>query len=321
MKEIGGYLELESLISKPYHKDCICLNSGRAALKYLLINKNIKKIYLPFYLCESVYNYINVAPLEIEFYHIDINFHPILISPEPEAYIYIVNHYGVLTNSSLLRLKEKFKNVIIDNTHSFFLEPLKGVNTIYSCRKFFGVPDGAYLYSNIENNLELEDNKITKHLSHIIGRKEYSASAFYEQYVNNDKYFERSPIKNMSFFTKTILGAIDYDNVKNKRATNFAHLRKHLDKFNLMHDILLGSISDGPFCYPFLVEDAILLRNKLINHNIYIPFLWPNVKTTNGANDIESNLSKNILPIPCDQRYNMSDMDIIINIIKDEKLI
>lgn len=39
--------------------------------------------------------------------------------------------------------------IILDNTQSFFQKPISGIDTIYSCRKYFGVPDGAYLSTNI----------------------------------------------------------------------------------------------------------------------------------------------------------------------------
>ena len=44
--------------------------------------------------------------------------------------------------------------------------------------------------------------------------------------------------------------------------------------------------------------------------------LWPNVKEDLCATDTEYQLSDNILPIPCDQRYTVDDMNYIIKIIK-----
>ena len=54
MKEIGGYFELENLISNEYHKNLLALNSGRNALSYILKSKKIEKIYIPYYLCDSI---------------------------------------------------------------------------------------------------------------------------------------------------------------------------------------------------------------------------------------------------------------------------
>ena len=54
MKEIGGYFGLEQLISNEYYKDLIPLNNGRNALLYLLKARNIKKLYIPYYLVNVV---------------------------------------------------------------------------------------------------------------------------------------------------------------------------------------------------------------------------------------------------------------------------
>ena len=56
MKEIGGYFGLEQLVSNEYYKDLVSLNNGRNALLYLLKVRGIKKIYIPYYLCNSVSN-------------------------------------------------------------------------------------------------------------------------------------------------------------------------------------------------------------------------------------------------------------------------
>ena len=71
MKEIGGYFGLEQLISNEYYKDFIDLNTGRNALLYVLKARKIKKLYIPFYLCDSVSNMCIRQGYEFEFYYIN----------------------------------------------------------------------------------------------------------------------------------------------------------------------------------------------------------------------------------------------------------
>ena len=83
---------------------------------------------------------------EIEFYHMDEGLHPVLEErtlPEGE-YLYLVNYYGQLTDDKIRKYKKIYGNIIVDHTHAFFQKPLPGVDTLYSCRKFLGVSDGAY---------------------------------------------------------------------------------------------------------------------------------------------------------------------------------
>ena len=49
MNEIGGYIELDELISNEYYPDLIALNTARNALVYLVRSKGVEKIYIPYF--------------------------------------------------------------------------------------------------------------------------------------------------------------------------------------------------------------------------------------------------------------------------------
>ena len=126
--------------------------------------------------------------------------------------------------------KQKYGRIILDNTHAFFQKPLDGVDTIYSCRKFFGVPDGAYLSTDTVLNEELEIDVSKDRMVHILGRFEGNASDYYNDFKENDASFKLEPLKYMSKLTRNILGAIDYEKVKRTRNENYAYLADRLDK-------------------------------------------------------------------------------------------
>ena len=78
MKEIGGYFEIESSHgNKEYYEKLIPLNSACNALLYLCTVKDIKKIYLPYYLCDSVFECLKKNNINVGFYNIDSSFKPI----------------------------------------------------------------------------------------------------------------------------------------------------------------------------------------------------------------------------------------------------
>ena len=68
--------------------------------------------------------------------------------------------------------------------------------------------------------------------------------------------------------------------------------------------------------YPFYISNGMLLRKKLQEKKIYIPILWPNVLQQCRENELEYDMACNILPLPVDQRYDYSEMDIIVSSIK-----
>ena len=81
MREIGGYLELEKLVDNEYHKNALALNTGRNAFVCLAKLKNISKVYLPYYLCDSVYEVCKRENIDYEFYNIDKDFMPLFDKP------------------------------------------------------------------------------------------------------------------------------------------------------------------------------------------------------------------------------------------------
>ena len=70
----------------------------------------------------------------------------------------------------------------------------------------------------------------------------------------------------------------------------------------------------GPYCYPLYVDNAEEIRKELVKEKVFIPTLWPNV--IEQGKKIETDFATNILPLPCDQRYNLDDMKALEKIIK-----
>lgn len=315
MKEIGGYFEFEKLISNEYYKDLIKLNSARNALLYLIKAKKIKKIFIPYFLCDSIENILKNNDIQFKYYKIDFSFKPIIKEKINESeFLYVVNYYGQISNEEVLNMKHIFKNIILDNTHAFFQKPIKGVDTIYSCRKFFGVPDGAYLYTNKILSYDLVTDISKDRMIHILGRYEGTASGYYNEFQKNDEIFEKEPIKIMSKLTQNLLGAIDYTDAKKIRTENFKYLHKYLKVYNKLNI----EFPEGAFSYPLYIEGASKIREKLIKKKIYVSTLWPNVIKSMDTESVEYKLANNILPLPCDQRYDIKDMKFIIDTIKEE---
>jgi hypothetical protein len=309
MKEIGGYFGLEQLVSNEYYSDLISFNNGRNALLYLLKAKNIKKLYIPYYLCNSVSDMCSRNDYKFEYYNIDDEFMPVFNRLlNNDEYLYIVNYYGQLTDEKVIDLKRQYLQIILDNIQAFFQKPVAGIDTIYSCRKFFGVPDGGYLSTHTRRNEELEIDVSRDRMTHILGRYEGAALDYYSYFQNNDASFKIEPLKYMSKLTHNILGAIDYERVRKIRNENYAYLDSELGGQNKLNLIA----SDGAFAYPFYVENGIDIRKALAQKKIYIPTLWPNVLADTPEDWIEHDYAVNILPLPCDQRYGIEDMKYLV---------
>lgn len=307
MKEIGGYLEFEHCNKSMLHENFLAFNCARNCLAYLLIKKKIKKLYIPKFLCDSVFNTCQRYGVDIEYYDIDINFLPQKFNIEPDSWVYIVNYYGQISNDEINVAKNKYKNIIVDNVQAYFQEPIINIDTIYTCRKFFGVSDGAFLYSNLEIDDTIMQDESYERMRYLLGRFERTASEFYDEYVIREDDFTRAPIMRMSKLTENILRTIDYNHVSKIRKDNFKYLHNRFKKMNKLY----LTIPEGAFMYPLYIENGWVIRAELRKEKIYVPTLWPEVIERNEADSLEYNFANNILPLPVDQRYGIGDMEYI----------
>ena len=160
MTSIGGYFELELPQKAEYHKSALALNTGRNCLEYILRARGYKKVYLPYYSCEVLLEPFNKLDVEYCFYHINgsLELEQLVTLQDGEALLYI-NYFG-LKQDYVASLSATYgKQLIVDNTQAFYAKPIKGIDTFYSCRKFFGVADGAYLYCSQSLDIELEQDQ------------------------------------------------------------------------------------------------------------------------------------------------------------------
>ncbi len=317
-KEYGGYIELDEYSGEEYYPEAWALNSGRAALRLFIRLKKIRKIYLPAFCCDTVREACAAEGILWEYYSVDKDFRPCLSEEDAgNDWVCLVNFYGVFDDGDMQALMQQYPRLIVDYTHAFFQHPLKGMNVLYSCRKFFGVPDGAYLilgegegekiYETLPQDLSFE------RMHFLLGRFEAGASPFYQEYAQNNDFFANEPIKRMSKLTHNLLRAIDYPRVCGQRTENFAFLHRQLKEKNVLN---LPPAIEGAYAYPFWFNgDKISgkeIRRRLIAQQIYIPMLWPEVCSLEEASPLERQMTENILPLPVDQRYNRGDMEEIL---------
>lgn len=313
MKEIGGYIEFEHYHGKLFHQEAIALNCGRNALAYLCEAKHIEKVYLPYFICDSVVNLCDRLGIAREFYHIGTQFEPLFSKPlGNHEWLYLVDFYGQISNDIIAKWKNRYDRVIVDNAQNYFQAPVKGVDTLYTCRKYFGVADGAFLYTDTQLERPLEQDESHERMHFLLGRFECSASEFYSEYVANNNFFDNEPLKKMSRLTQNLLRGIDYSGIEEIRKKNFAFLHRKLGHKNQ----LCLNENEGTFMYPFLTPNGAIIRKKLQQEKIYIPTLWPSVKEWCSADMLEYKYAENILPIPIDQRYGEKDMMYIVNFIQ-----
>uniref|UniRef100_UPI003FEE188A hypothetical protein n=1 Tax=Roseburia sp. TaxID=2049040 RepID=UPI003FEE188A len=314
MREFGGYIEIEHYKGNEYHTGCLALNSGRNCLRYLIRARQIRKIMLPRLQCQVIEEVCRREGVQIQWYEVKALEKPYQDEQlEEEVFLYLINYYGQLEKNYLEKLLAGHKRVIVDNAQDFFCGPIEGVDTIYTCRKFFGVPDGAYLYTDAQADFTLQADFSYDRMGFLLGRYECGAEKFYQNYRENEAWMDKQGLSAMSALTHNILRSIDYERVEQTRTSNAKRLDAGLGENNL----LTVKNMTGAYLYPYFCADGEKLRKKLIERKIFVPVLWQNVLEDCDIDTAEYNFSKNMVPLPCDQRYTENDMDEVIAAVKE----
>lgn len=313
MNEIGGYFEINFKEGSHFHSG-ERLNLGRNALLYLVIANNIKKLYVPGYICDSALSKLVNNNIELEFYSVNKQLMPTThIAIEKNEALLYVNYFGVC-EENCKKILSDFGTVIIDNSQAFFSKVGQEGNCFYSSRKFLGVCDGAYAYSSGELSSDLaQDRDSYLRMSHLLRRIESGAQSGYGEYQKVESELDQVELLGMSNLTSSILRSIDYDSVKAIRKRNFEVLHKALAGMNEFH---FKDLSESvPLCYPFLTTNGEVLRNRLIKKRIYVATYWTDVLRRESVSGFEKYMTSNLLALPIDQRYTVNEMSEILNVI------
>jgi hypothetical protein len=304
---IGGYFELELPAWRgQYHEKAERLNTARNCLEYILLARSPKRIYVPYYTCDVVMDVLNRHSLEVIHYHIDEAFEPErqYELKDGDLFLYI-NYFGLKAKTAAALASVYRTKLVVDNSQAFYCAPILGVDTFYSARKFFGVADGAYLYTSKKINMELEQDVSYSRMVHLLKRIDVSPEAGYKEFCENEDLLKGEKLKRMSRLTEQILGSVNYERARQKRDANFSFLDSQLSGSNGFH--FARADDDVPMVYPYLCSGKPD-REKLLQARIYTSKYWRSVVEERGASDLEKKIVENTIFCPIDQRYDESQL-------------
>lgn len=315
--EIGSFIELQMPNGMEYYKgNCIeemeiaRLNTGRAAIFHAVTVAQCETIWLPYYQCETVMEFLIQKGIKCKFYHIDSYFNPIDLQPQDNEVVLLVNYYGIMSRNRMRRFVDRFKNVIIDNSQAFFADPIENCLNVYSARKFVGVPDGAYIIGKdaLVGVDKYEQGYSSDTALFMLQRIEYGCEGrAYISRTENEERIDTEDCKRMSKLTQYLLDGTDYGVIKRKRRENFEIAHDLFGKINKINPTTFYDNSCVPMVYPLVVEDDGLL-DRLLKAKHFQGHWWKWVEENPEANRFEKWISRYMIPVTIDQRYGKEEL-------------
>lgn len=317
---LGGYFEMElaSQYGLPHgNQPSYYYQSARAAFRALLEVVKPARVWLPFYICDSMISSVADQGLSVKFYSqtdlLDFD----LPEVNSNDVVLIVNYFGLHDD----KIKKKLEiinryQVVVDNSQALFSPPVDCLATIYSPRKFLGVPDGGILVTTCamecKEKIVESDSESLSRSGYLLKRLALGAEAGYLDYQAAENSLADTTPKPMSGLTKVLLCSIDRNNVSERRRENYLYLSDSIDAFNQKPIELKENAV--PLCYPLTVDDNTL-RRTLIENKIFVATYWPDVSSRVSPDSAEARFVDTILPIPIDQRYSPKSLRRIVEML------
>lgn len=306
---IGGYFELETPRGELPCEGGVAVNFGRGGLELILRTRQYRKVWIPDYICPCVPDYLSAIGMPFSTYEIGANLEPCEMLPLAidEAFLY-VNYFGV-KDEYCYELEESRSNLILDLTQAFYYRPTNA-DGFNSTRKFFGVPDGGFVFGHGISDDGLPESHSFDQCDALLRRADGDLAGGYAAFKRLDAAKASWRVAKMSRLTKRLLSGIDIETAHWQRLMNFRYLHLLLGKTNLLP--LAAADLAGPLVYPYLVENGAELKKKLIAEKVFCPTYWPEVaEPSEGIR----NLTENLVCIPVDQRCSDADIDRIVEVI------
>jgi dTDP-4-amino-4,6-dideoxygalactose transaminase len=196
---------------------------------------------------------------------------------------------------------------------------------ICSPRKFVGVPDGGILLA--------PSGAVLPEPSHMPAPAQWwldalAASALraeFDRHGGDRKWYDLfrktelaavAEPHRMSELSTLLLQTIDYGKIRRRRRENYEYLARELKVFAILPDLPSGVV---PLGFPVRLRDRDGIRGELFASAIYPPIHW----LLDGVVPVEfkasHQLASQILTLPCDQRYDESDLNQMVAVIKRHK--
>jgi len=322
------------------------LLSGRTALDYIIrdikAGRKIDSVYIPSYCCESMIEPFVRNGIGVKFYEVSggkDGFQPAYECNNRCDAVLLLDYFGY-ENGSLAAIAESARNageiVIYDATHKLnghlAVEALADY-TFCSYRKWFFSnaaiiqKNGAFLaerpayrntrYEELRNRAsELKCKYMTCAPAHkqdylgLFGEAEKLLEKDYIDYVAEPASVDR-------------LSSVDFEQVVQKRRENARHLISGLNALGF--DWLTVAYqriqpADCPLFVPVLIDSKLRdkVRRQLVDQRIYCPVHWPlsRFHQASDFNDSWKSIYLSELSLVCDQRYDIEDMDRIVEAVK-----
>jgi hypothetical protein len=318
----------------PVPTDARLYASGRDALAALIQwgrqRRGWRRWFLPTYFCPDVVAAIEATGIEVVRYE-DSPRWPVPPRPDVpfcagDAYL-LVNYFGLRGREAAAAFDLGPAELVEDHTHdpwSRWAHTSRAHYVLASLRKTLPIPDGAALWSPggcpLPDRAPLgtgRETAVLQKAAAMVLKRLYLQGQFDDKpafrglQIAGEDSIAAGPISGVSELTEQILPALPWHAWRSRRARNFAVLRQALQDLDGLDVLAPQSADTCPLAVILEFRSPELrewVRTRLIAAAIYPAVHWPVASHGADALRAAAGLSRRLLTLPCDYRYDAADL-------------
>lgn len=295
----------------------------RSALLRWLWLRGASTLWLPVYCPPMLEEARSQSQIRRKFYGTGSNLQPsldFLDEVQPGEAVLTIDYLGrPLSQEFRATLSSRTDVVWVEDKAQSLAPPADGHACIYSPRKIFGVPDGGLLVAPGAKAMEdwcqpCDPDSIHSRQQALCDAFEKPNPALTLRMAKEDMKRQLSR-QRMSRLTETMLRRIPVADVARRRRENWACLHRILGN-RCLWDIPVPDFT--PYAFPLLLPrdyPAEVLHTLLTQQHVQCQRMWYPLNVPVRLFPLEESLSKRLLLLPCDQRYESEDMELIANMV------
>jgi len=330
-KIVGGLFGLEPVApgaqqKRPYflREDDLLLVNARSALSLVLNHLHPRLVWWPAFMCPET---IHTVKYQGEARYYERGSDRWMSLAHRGDVVVVLDEFG-FPNQHAGRL-DKMRSrgvIIVEDACQAMLSAHVGEEAdyvIFSPRKFIGVADGGILRTVTGVPLDLPELPSPSARWLGMAREAAERRAKFDRGSEDEGWFnlfQRVELAQpcgayaMSNLSRSILFSItDWSEIIRRRRDNYSLLLQRLKEYALHPQLPPGVV---PLGFPVVVENRDEVRQKLFAEKIYPPVHWQLAGHVPAEFAVAHRLSKHVMTLPCDQRYDSAVIQRMAEIVR-----
>ena len=329
--------QLVNDLAKNGNSDVVYTATGRGGILLVCRSVSPRSVWVPSYLCPTMIGRVS-REFDVRFYCVDMQLKADLsFTDEVQAddLVLVLDYFGRTAETDLIdAIRTTGATILEDATQSWMSDDVgnRADFVVISLIKSIGVPDGGLVIGHRTGVLPPTESlppapEVWWNMIHDACqlRREYDEgfataelrSVWYAQYLRAASSTPDAPVAMSTITRQLIRESLDIDDIAQRRIANYRTLYSEVGHLALLGSLRNGTVPIGFVCKFKSTAIRDRKRQSLIDALIFPPLHWSFDNVVPNEFTDSHDLAGRVLTLPCDQRYDRSDMMRIVNVLNE----